>query len=102
MSIKAIIIESSPDYRALISHHLTTRWPGAKVTEFDPEASGPLPDSFSGAGNDLVILGDPLGEHSGLEWLRRFVAIKGFPPVVILGDGNERSIVRVRVFRMRH
>jgi len=91
--MKAIIIESSPDYRALISHHLTTRWPGAKVTEFDPEASGSLPDSFSGAGNDLVILGDPLGEHSGLEWLRRFVAIKGFPPVVILGDGNERSIV---------
>jgi len=93
MSLKVIIIESSSDYRSLVLHHLTTHWPGAKITEYDPAESGTLPDNFSGAGNDLVVLGDPLGERSGLDWLRRFTAIKGFPPVVMLGDGNERSIV---------
>ena len=91
--MKAIIIESSADYRSLISHHLTTRWPNARITEYDPEVSGGLPENFSGAGNNLVILGDPLGATSGLEWLHRFMAVKGFPPVIVLGDGQERSIV---------
>jgi DNA-binding response OmpR family regulator len=93
MSMKAIIIESDADYRLLVSHHLTTRWPGAKITEYDPEVSGSLPESFSGAANDLVILGDPLGDQSSLDWLQRFMAIKGFPPVIVLGNGNERAIV---------
>lgn len=91
--MKVIIIESSPDYRSLVAHHLSTRWPDAKIMEYDPGESGSLPDGFSGAGNDLVVLGDPIGEQSALDWLRRFVAIKGFPPVIVLGDGQERSIV---------
>ena len=93
MRMKAIVIESDADYRSLIAHHLTTRWPGAKITEYDPGSSGTLPDDFSGAGNDLVILSHPLGDESGLDWLRRFMTIKRFPPVIVLGDGNERTIV---------
>ena len=77
MSLKAIIIESSSDYRSLVLHHLTTRWPNARVTEYDPELSGILPDSFAGAGNDLVILGERLGEQSGLDWMRRFATVAG-------------------------
>ena len=93
MSIKVIIIESSKDYRSLLAHHLQVHWPGCKVTEYDPADAGRLSDDFSGAGNDLVILGDPLGEESGLDWLHQFKAIKGFPPVIVLGDGVDRSIV---------
>jgi len=94
MTVKILIIETSPDYRSLLSHHLTTRWPDATIMEYDPAQSGRLAPEFSGAGNDLVILGDPLGEESGLEWLRRFMAVRTFPPVVLLGDGNERSVVQ--------
>jgi serine/threonine protein kinase len=93
MSIKAIVIETSKDYRSLLMHHLSSHWPDCKVTEYDPLASGRLHEDFSGAGNDLVVLGDPLGEESGLDWLRQFKSVKGFPPVIMLGDGTERNIV---------
>jgi DNA-binding NarL/FixJ family response regulator len=93
MTIRFLIIEPSPEYRSLLSHHLTTRWPDAAIMEYDPVQSGRLAPEFSGAGNDVVILGDPLGEDRGLDWLRRFRMVRTFPPVIILGDANERSIV---------
>jgi DNA-binding NarL/FixJ family response regulator len=93
MRIKAFIIESSPEYRALLAQHITTHWRGAKVIEYDPEESGRPPDDFAGAGSDLVVLGHPLGDESGLDWLQQFMQVKAFPPVVLLGDGEERSIV---------
>ena len=93
MSIKVIIIEADPNYRALLSQHVSTHWNAAKVTEYDPAEAGALSDDFAGAGNDLVLLGDPLGEHSGLEWLRGFKSIRNFPPFVVVADGDERAIV---------
>jgi serine/threonine protein kinase len=93
MSIKAFIIDTNPDYRSLMAHHITTRWETARVIEYDPQKSGRLPDDYSGAGNDLIILADPLGEDSGLDWLRRFMARPNFPAVIVVGDGAERSIV---------
>jgi hypothetical protein len=93
MRIKAFIIESSPEYRALLAQHITTHWRGSKVIEYDPDRSGRLPDDFAGAGSDLVVLGHPLGDESGLDWLQQFMQVKAFPPVVLLGDGEERSIV---------
>lgn len=93
MTIKFLIIEPSSEYRSLLSHHLTTRWPDAAVMEYDPVASGKLAPEFSGAGNDLIILGDPLGDDSGIAWLHCFMQVSSFPPVVVLGDGDERCIV---------
>ncbi len=104
MSIRVLVIESSKDYRALISKHISVRWRDAKVTAYDPAESGRFSESFSGAGNDLVILGDPLqpvkgiesadGRESGLDWLNQFRRISGFPPVLVIGDGDERSVIR--------
>ncbi|MBT8422858.1 MAG: response regulator, partial [Gammaproteobacteria bacterium] len=94
MSIRVLVIESSKDYRALIAHHIGARWRDAKVTEYDPAESGRFSENFSGANNDLVILGDPLGDQCGLDWLAQFRQTKGFPPVIVVGDGEERAIVR--------
>ncbi len=103
MSIRVLVIESSKDYRALISNHIGVRWRDAKVTEYDPAESGRFSDNFSGAGNDLVILGDPLqpvkgvetaGGESGIDWLNQFRQVRGFPPVLVIGDGDERAVVR--------
>lgn len=104
MSIRVLVIESSKDYRALISNHISVRWRDARVTEYDPAESGRFSENFSGAGNDLVIIGDPLspvkgidsedGTDSGLDWLNQFRRVQGFPPVLVIGDGDERSVVR--------
>jgi DNA-binding NtrC family response regulator len=90
---KVFIIDDSAEYRALLGHHITTHWPDARVREYDPLHSGRLPDSFSGAGNDLVLLGHPAGGGDALDWLRQFRRVPIFPPVVVIGNGEERQIV---------
>ena len=92
MSIKVMIIDGQAAFRKLLSHHLTTHWPKANVSEYDPIVSGHLPDEFSGAGNDIVLLGDELGnEYSkkkGLQTLRKFLKTPGFPPVVYFSTSD--------------
>ena len=85
---RIFIIDDSADYRALLSHHVTTRWPDAVVRGYDPVFSGRLPDSFSGAGNDLILLGHPAGGEDALDWLRQFRQVPGFPPVGLIGNGS--------------
>lgn len=93
MTPKFFIIDDHRDYRSLLAHHLTTNWPDAEITSYDPVASGRLPDSFSGAGCDLVLLGDPAGQGNALEWLRQFCSSPQFPPVIFFGNGDEQQIV---------
>ena len=88
------IIDDHQDYRSLLAHHLTTNWPDAKITSYDPVASGRLPDKFSGAGCDVVLLGDPAGQGDALAWLRQFCSSPQFPPVIFFGSGDEQQIVQ--------
>lgn len=91
--IKVFIIDDQADYRSLLTHHVTTRWPDATIKDYDPETAGRLPDSFSGAGNDIILLGHT-GKNSGsLDWVQQFNRIPKFPPVIVLGDGGEQNIV---------
>ncbi|MCC5795398.1 MAG: protein kinase [Chromatiales bacterium] len=90
---RVMIIDDQAQFRALLAHHLGARWPGAVVFDYDPLAAGRLPDAFSGAGHDLVLLGSPAGGVSGLEWLEAFQRVRGFPPVLFFGEGEEREIV---------
>ncbi len=93
MYVKVMIIDGQDDFRRLLSWHVSTHWPDAVVTDFDPEANGNLPDGFSGAGNDLVLLGDRQGGRDGLDVLKQFTRVSGFPPVIYFGEegGQARS-----------
>lgn len=63
------------------------------IREYDPLLSGRLPAAFSGAGNDVIILGHPCGGGDVLEWVRQFRALPRFPPILVIGSGDERQIV---------
>lgn len=91
-----MIIDAEADFRTLLHHHVTTHWHEAIVAEFDPVLSGHLPDEFSGAGNDIVLLGNRQGSRSAIETLRRFMRTPGFPPVIYFGseDGAERAAAK--------
>jgi CheY-like chemotaxis protein len=93
MSIKVMIIDGQAAFRSLLSHHVTTHWPQAIVSEYDPIVAGDLPAEFSGAGNDIVLLGDELGNEyatkKGLKTLRQFLRTPGFPPVVYFSKGDQ-------------
>lgn len=86
-----MIIDGSADFRSLLMHHVTTHWPDATITAYDPTTAGHLPDEFSGAGNDIVLLGSEHGDREGLEVLERFSRISGFPPVVYFGPKHDRQ-----------
>jgi predicted Ser/Thr protein kinase len=91
MSVKVMIIDGQADFRSLLGHHITTHWPDAIVSAYDPTAGGHLPDEFSGAGNDIVFLGNKLGIRDGLEVLQQFVRRLGFPPIIYFGAEVEKS-----------
>ena len=86
-----MIIDGQADYRTLLMHHVTTHWPDANITSYDPLADGHLPDSFSGAGNDLVLLGNDLGDRDGSDVIRKYLKAAAFPPLVYFGFEDEKS-----------
>ena len=92
-NLRVFIIEDQADYRALLSHHVSSHWIDAVVKTYDPVSSGRLPEHFSGAGNDIVLLGHPAGGGDALDWLRQFCKVSGFPPVIFVGNGYERQII---------
>lgn len=60
---------------------------------YDPLVSGRLPLTFSGAGCDVILLGHPAAHRDALEWLRQMRRVPRCPPVIFLGDGDERQVV---------
>ncbi|MBT8107278.1 MAG: serine/threonine protein kinase [Gammaproteobacteria bacterium] len=91
MSIKVMIIDQQADFRSLLMHHVTTHWPDAIISAYDPTTAGHLPDEFAGAGNDLVLLGSRHGDRDGIDVLRRFVNKEKFPPVVYFGTEDDED-----------
>jgi serine/threonine protein kinase len=88
-----MIIDGQAEFRSLLSHHLSTHWPDAEISEFDPVASGHLPDEFSGAGNDIVLLGNRLGDRNGVDVVRTFKKQPNFPALVYFGSRKETGAV---------
>lgn len=92
--MKFLLIDDDPEYRQLLRHHLTARWPQAACVEHDPRVDEPLGNGFDGKGFDAVLLDYQLGPTSGLDLLAEFQKHDGFPPVIMItGAGNERLAV---------
>ncbi len=89
-----MIIDEQADFRSLLMHHVTTHWPDAIISAYDPALAGHLPDEFSGAGNDMILLGSEQGDREGVDVLRRFVKKKQFPPVVYFGTEEDQEVAR--------
>ena len=90
-----MIIDGQADFRSLLMHHVTTLWPDAVISAYDPVQAGYLPDEFSGASNDMVMLGDQYGERDALQVLRQFCKVSRFPPVVFFGGaGDEPEAIK--------
>jgi DNA-binding response OmpR family regulator len=91
MALRILIIDDHAEFRTLLRHHLSLRWPAAELADYDPSTQGPLPADFAGTDYDLVLLDYQLGgAEDGLDYLRRFRAQPGFPPVIMLtAAGNE-------------
>jgi eukaryotic-like serine/threonine-protein kinase len=90
---RILIIDDQPAFRALLGHHITTRWPDAAVRHVDPLTGRGPPDEHVVAEHDVILLGDPVGQADALLWLRQLHSGGAGPPVIFLGNGDERQIV---------
>lgn len=88
-----MIIDGQAEFRSLLQHHVTTHWPDAIISNFDPVANGHLPDEFSGAGNDVILLGNRLGNREGADVVKRFRKQPNFPAIVYFGNKKEATKV---------
>jgi serine/threonine protein kinase len=93
MSIRFMIIDGQAEFRSLLMHHISTHWHDAIISEYDPLTSGYLPDEFSGAGNDVILLGNSLGEREGPDMVRKFLKQPGFPALVYFGSREEARTI---------
>ena len=88
-----MIIDGQAAFRSLLMHHVSTHWPEAIITDFDPIVGGHLPDEFSGAGNDVILLGSELGDREGVDVVKRFRKNPNFPAIVYFGRKDEAGPV---------
>ncbi len=95
MSIKVMIIDGQADFRSLLMHHVTTHWPDAIISAYDPVEAGHLPEEFSGAGNDIILLGDEQGQRDPLTTLEQFTKKPGFPAVIYFGKRGKNVAIKL-------
>ena len=88
-----MIIDGQSAFRELLGHHISAHWPDAIVTDYDPVVNGHLSDEFSGAGNDIILLGSELGDREGVDVVKHFVKQPNFPALVYFGKKKEAGVV---------
>ena len=98
--MKVLVVDDDEDFRALARNFLLRSYPRALVADYDPRTRGLPPSDFPWADYDLVLLDHELSaEQTGLDWLRRFSHVAGFPAVIFAtGAGDERLAARAMKF----
>ena len=95
MSLRALIIDDSEDFRLLVMQYLSLEWSGAQIEEWDPAIRGEIDDNYDLARHEVVLLDYVLGTADGLDWLKRLKRRRDCPPVIFLtGSGSESVAVQ--------
>ncbi len=94
--MKILLIDDSPDFRALVRVYLGKELPDAELDQYEVERLGRPPDNFEWSKYDVLLLDYQLGNsEDGLEWLKAYRKQPGFPPTVILtAEGDEYVAVK--------
>ena len=95
MTLRALIIDDSEDFRLLVSQYIALEWADAEITEWDPVTQGDIDDNYDLEKFDVMLLDYVLGTADGLDWLKRLKRREDCPPVIFLtGAGNESVAVQ--------
>ena len=100
-TLKAVlIIDDDELFLTLLKTFCTKLFPGADIGQFNPATAGVPPADFNWSRYDLLFLDYDLGKgENGLDWLRRYKSVAGFPATIMLtAQGSEELAVEA----MRH
>jgi tRNA A-37 threonylcarbamoyl transferase component Bud32 len=92
MTLRALIVSDSADYRQQLAHHVTLEWRDALPAEYEPATRGRLPAGFTGVAYDVVLLDHEVQDSRGLEWLEDLTDRPGFPPIVYFAPGGAGAV----------
>ncbi len=88
--MRLLLIDDDAEYRALLRHHVSCRWPHALCCEYEPSARGPLAPEIVASGFDAVLLACA-GDLGPLESL---ASRPGFAPIVLFTAAGDEALVR--------
>ena len=91
-----LVVDDQRHVRLLLGEFLSSRYPAANITFYDPIEQGRPAESFNWDEYDLVILDINLGPgQNGLGWLAE-ARNHGHSPatLVLTGEGDEETAVR--------
>ena len=91
-----LVIDDSADFRALVRVYLNKELDQPNITDYMVEKLGRPPDNFDWSQYDILLLDYKLSEtEDGLEWLKEYGKLPGFPPTVVLtAEGDEYVAVK--------
>jgi len=95
MTLHALIVDDSEDFRLLIGQYMTLEWSDAEIVEWDPVTQGDIDDNYDLEKFDVLLLDYVLGTADGLDWLKRLKRRADCPPIIFLtGAGSEQVAVQ--------
>lgn len=95
MTLRALVVDDSEDFRLLVCQYIAVEWPDAEVVEWDPVIQGDIDDNYDLSKYDVMLLDYVMGKADGLDWLKRFRRRADCPPIIFLtGAGNEQVAVQ--------
>ena len=91
-----LVVDDQKHVRLLLGKFLSSRYPAANITFYDPIDQGRPTESFDWHEFDLVILDINLGPgQNGLDWLAEARSHGHSPATLVLtGEGDEETAVR--------
>ena len=89
MQPRILTITDHPDFASLLEHHVTTVWSDAEFRTYEPARRGMLPDGFTAAGYEVVLLDHQLEGGMGLRWLGDLMQRADFPPVLYFSTAGD-------------
>jgi serine/threonine protein kinase len=84
--MRLLMIEDDARYSAVVQHHLSCRWPDAKLVVSSPVVSGGFAPEFLAQGFDAVLLARGWPGGLGIDWMRDLAARRGFAPVIFMSE----------------
>lgn len=89
MQPRILTITDHPEFASLLEHHVTTVWSDADLRTYQAASRGMLPDGFTAAGYEVVLLDHELEGGMGLRWLGDVRRRADFPPVLYFAAASD-------------